>query len=375
MTREHLKKAKRIVIKLGTSILTDKEGNIDINYMRSIAKQISKLKKQGKEIIMVSSGAIGCGRRELGIRGKIRDIKLRQATAAVGQSLLMHDYHIAFKKYSQKVAQFLITYQSFFDRKTYLNLKSSIETALRLGVIPILNENDPLATDEIGETFGDNDKLSALVASKMEANVLIMLTDIGGLYTKDPRKSKDAKIVRTVTKITKEIEGYGGTTSSILSRGGMTSKISAAKIAMDAGCNLLIVDGREENVLEKVMGCKEVGTIFIPEDRIASKKRWIMHAPSKGSIIVDGGAKKAMLQGKNLLPAGILDVKGVFELEDIVDVVCDGKVFAKGIADYSSDDLKNVKGKKSSEIKKMVCGASADSNCTNVFTKENIVIL
>ena len=374
MMRKGLKEAKRIVIKIGTSILTDEDGNIDINYMRNIAKQISKLRKDGKEIIMVSSGAIGCGRRELGIKGRIRDIKLRQATAAVGQNLLMHDYHVAFRKYNQKVAQILIAYGSFFDRKTYLNLKSSIDTLLRLHVVPIINENDPIATDEIGTTFGDNDKLCALVASKVEADLLIMLTDIDGLYTEDPRKNKNAKIVRTVRKIDKRIKGYGGQTSSLLSRGGMTTKIDAAEIAMDAGCSLVIVNGRAKNILEKVLDGELVGTIFLPKEKIASKKRWIKQAPVKGSIIVDEGAKKAMLKGKNLLPAGVLDVKGSFELEDVVDVVC-GKSFAKGIVDYSSEDLKKVKGKKSAQIKKMVCNLGADSSCTNVFTRENLVIL
>lgn len=374
MTRNGLKEAKRIVIKIGTSILTDKEGNIDINYIRSIAKQISKLRKDGKEIIMVSSGAIGCGRRELGIKGRIRDIKLRQATAAVGQSLLMHDYHIAFKKFGQKVGQILITYLSFFDRKTYLNLRSSIDALLRLGVIPIINENDPIATDEIGTTFGDNDKLSALVASKAEADLLIMLTDIDGLYTKDPRQHEDAKIVRTVSKIDRKIESYGGQTSSLLSRGGMKTKIQNAKISVEAGCSMVIVNGKEKNILDKVINGELVGTIFLPKERIASKKRWIKQAPAKGSIIVDEGAKKAMLKGKNLLPAGILDVEGTFELENVVEVVC-GKAFAKGIVDYSSEDLKKVKGKKSKQIRKILCVESSDSSCTNVFKHENLVIL
>jgi len=374
MIRKGLREAKRIVIKIGTSILTDEEGNVDISYIKKIAKQISKLRKKGKDIIIVSSGAIGCGRRELGIRGKIRDIKLRQATAAVGQNLLMHDYHIAFKKHNQKVAQILIAYESFFNRKTYLNLRGSIDTLLRLHVIPIINENDPIATDEIGTTFGDNDKLSALVASKAEADLLIMLTDIDGLYTKDPRRSKDSKIVRTVKTIDKKIKSYGGQTSSLLSRGGMTAKIDAAEIAMDAGCSLVIVNGKEKKVLEKVLDGKDIGTIFLPKEKIASKKRWIKQAPVKGSIIVDEGAKKAMLKGKNLLPAGVLDVKGSFELEDVVDVVC-GKAFAKGIVDYSSGDLKKVKGRKTAQIRKMVCNLGADSSCTNVFKHENLVLL
>jgi glutamate 5-kinase len=373
--RKNLNKVKRIVVKVGTSILTKKDGNVDINYIRKLAKQLAKLRRQGKEIILVSSGAIGCGRRELGIKGKIRDIKLRQATASVGQSLLMHEYHIAFRKYSQKVGQILITYQSFFDRKTYLNLKSSIDRLLSLGAIPVINENDPLATDEIGTTFGDNDRLCALVASKVDAELLIMLSDIDGLYTEDPRKNKKAKIVRTVNKITKEIESYASQTTTLVSRGGMKTKIDAAKIALDAGCSMIIANGREKKIIDKVIEGKEVGTIFLSKERIASKKRWIMHAPVKGSIIVDEGAKKAMLKGKNLLPAGILDVKGSFELEDIVEVVCKNKSFAKGMVDYSSEDLKKVKGKKSSEIRKMVCNLGADSSCTNVFTKDNIVIL
>lgn len=368
MARENLSKAERIIIKIGTSILTDKEGNIDKDYIKNIAGQISSLVDRDKEILIVTSGAIGSGKNELGIKERVRDVKLRQATAAVGQSLIMNDYYTAFKKYNKKVAQILLSYQSFFDRKTYLNLRKSVETLLKLSVIPVINENDVLATDEIDETFGDNDKLSALVASKIEADLLIMLTDTGGLYTKDPKKFKDAKIVSKIKSINKEIESYCGKTSSLLCKGGMKTKIEAAKITVDAGCTLVIANGKEKNILEKIIDGKEIGTIFLPKEKLESKKRWILHAPVEGSIIVDEGAKKAMLKGKNLLPAGVLDIKGNFNIQDVVEVICNKDVFAKGIVDYSSEDLKRLKGKKGKEIKKY--GYSH----INVFKHENLVI-
>jgi len=370
MVRAKLKGAKRIIIKIGTSILTDKEGNIDKGYIKDIAKQISELSNKRKEILLVTSGAIGSGKNELGIRGRVRDIKLRQATAAVGQSLLMNDYHIAFKKYNKKVGQVLISYQSFFDRKTYLNLRGSIDTLLKLDVIPIINENDPLATDEINETFGDNDKLSALIASKIDADLLIMLTDTGGLCTKDPKNFKDARIIKTVENINKEIESCASKTSSVVSKGGMKTKIEAAKITMDAGCTLVIVNGKEKNVLGRVIKGESLGTIFLPKEKLESKKRWIRHAPAKGRIIVDKGAKNAILKGKNLLPAGVLDIKGKFNIQDIVEIVCDKKPFAKGIIDYSSEDLKRLKGKSSDQIKKLYDGCYI-----NVFRHENLVLV
>lgn len=367
MKRSELKGVKRIIIKVGTNVLTKDNGEIDKDLINDISRQVSNLIDSGKEILIVSSGAIGSGKKELGIKGKIRDIKLRQAAAAVGQSILMDNYYNAFKRYDKKVGQILLTYQSFFDRATYLNLRRSVNEILKLKVIPILNENDPISIDEIDESFGDNDKMSALVASKIDAELLIMLTDTDGLYTKEPKKNKDAKLVSSVMNLTKNIESYAEKTSNSLGKGGMRSKVNAAKITMGSGCSLVIVNGKKKDVIEKVISGEDIGTIFFPVKKFHAKLRWIREAPVKGKIIVDRGAKDAILSGKNLLPAGVISVIGDFLEGDIIKIENDGKKFAKAITDYSSDHLDMVKGKKSKDIKK--------NSHINVFRHENMVIL
>jgi len=369
MTRTQLKNAKRVVIKIGTTSITNDKGEVDSKVIKDVAGQISKQVEEGREVILVTSGAIGSGKKELGITGNIRDVKLKQATAAVGQSLLMNDYHKAFAEHCRKVGQVLISYESFFDRKTYLNLKNSVAALLKLGVVPIINENDPLAVDEIGATFGDNDRLSALVASKTDANLLLMLTDIDGFYSKDPRKHKDARLLKTVNEITPEIRKNAGKTGSEVAKGGMKAKIDAAGIALDAGAYIVIANGREKNVINRVMQGEELGTLFIPQQRKTSKKRWISNAPPKGTIEVDEGAKKAILNGKNLLPAGVVGISGNFDKDDIVHISCKGSAFAKAMSDYSSGGLNKVRGKKAVEAKEL-CGAPHE----NVFRRENLVL-
>jgi len=366
--RTQLSDFKRIIIKIGTNLLTKEDGKLDISYIKNIVKQILKLKEQGKEIILVTSGAIGAGVGELKLNGKVRDIKIKQASAAVGQMILMNEYKKYFKK--QKIAQILLTYESFVNRKTYLNLRNSVSTLLDMDVVPIINENDPIAIDEIDATFGDNDKMSALVASKIEAELLIMLTTVDGLYTGDPRKNKHSELIGVVTNITSEMEKYAGK-ASFHGKGGMSTKLNAAGIAMDSGVTMIIANGKESNVLEKIMKGKEIGTIFLPKEKISNKKRWIKLTLAKGTVVVDEGAKKAMLNGKTLLPAGIKSVQGNFEINSVVELSCSNRIFAKAIVDYSSEDLGKIKGKHSNEIKKMLGYESYD----NVLKRENLVLL
>jgi len=254
---------KRIVVKIGTNLLTEKLCGLRTDFISQIAKQIAELKKQGNEIIIVTSGAIGAGCTELNIK-KSREIETRQALAAVGQSTVMKAYHDAFAKSKIKVAQILLTYEDFSNHKRYLNLKKAIDKLLSFGVIPIINENDPISVDEIGITFGDNDKLSALVAAKVNADILIMLSDIDGLYDKDP-KNKDARLIKKVTNITKDIEKAAGKSGSAFSIGGMKTKIAAAKMIMDSGCDMVICNGKKKNVLKKAILCKE-GTLFVAKE-------------------------------------------------------------------------------------------------------------
>ncbi len=243
---------KKLVIKIGTNLLT-KEGmcGLRTDFISHIAKQIVELKKD-YDVLIVTSGAIGAGCTELGIK-KSRDIETKQALAAVGQSTVMRTYHDAFKKYKISVGQILLSYGDFSDRKRYLNLRKVIEKLLNVGVIPILNENDSISIDEIGKGFGDNDTMSALVSSKINADTLVILTDIDGLYDKNPKTNKDAKLIKIVEKITKDIEKAAGKSGSAFSIGGMATKIKAAKIAMDSGCNIIIANGHKDDILNKAL--------------------------------------------------------------------------------------------------------------------------
>lgn len=342
-------KSKRIVIKIGTNTLTKADGTIDSEYVESIAKEIISLRKKGIEIIIVTSGAIGSGCRELGIKTRVREVKLRQACAAIGQNRVMQVYHDAFRKYGQLVAQILLTYEEFSDRRKYLNLKNSIEELLSLGAVPIINENDAIATDEIDSNFGDNDKLSALVASKMDSDLLIMLSDIDALYDRDPKKDKNAKKVKVVKEITKDIEKMAGKKGSSFAVGGMKTKINAAKITMESGCDMVICNGREKDTISRIASGEAIGTLFLSKKRLSNRERWILHSKSKGKIIVNQTAKDILSEGKSsLLAVGITGTKGEFRKNDIIEI----DDFAKGIADYSSEEINAFKGKKGKVVVK-----------------------
>jgi len=337
---------KRIVVKIGTNLLTEKLCGLRVDLISQIAKQIALLKRKGVEVLIVTSGAIGAGCLELGVK-KSREIETRQALAAVGQSDVMRAYHDALSKYDVKVAQILLTYEDFSNRKRYLNLRNAINKLLELKVIPVINENDPISVDEIGATFGDNDKLSALVASKVNADLLVVLSDIDGLYDKNPKMNKNAKLIRKVSKITKEIERAAGKSGSLFAIGGMVTKIKAAKMAMDSGCDIVICNGRKKGVLGKALLGKE-GTLFIAKEKLTNKERWIKFSKAKGKIIVDKGAETALMNNKSLLSVGVKRVSGDFEKRDIVEI----NDFAKGITDYSSGALNKIKGKKGKVVVK-----------------------
>jgi|SRR3989344_2503499 len=352
----------KIVLKIGTNTLT-RNGAIDDSFMGEIVGQIVNLKKEGNEIIIVTSGAIGFGAAELGIKQKVRDVKLRQATAAIGQIILMEKYAMLFRKYSVRVAQLLLSYADFSERKRYLNLNNSLETLLKLGVVPIINENDPVAIDEIGATFGDNDKLSALIASKIEADTLILLTDVQGLYDKNPKSSKDARLIPYVHEITPEMISSAEHAGSLFSKGGMKTKLHAAQICQDAGCNVIIAHGREKNVLQRSLK-REIGTFFVARKRLRNKERWILHASTKGSITIDEGARAALLAHKDILPVGIVSWEGIFSDKDIIEI----KNIGKAIVNYSSTELEKIKGKKMSDVQHII-GRKGGA----VVTRENVV--
>jgi glutamate 5-kinase len=316
--------AKRIVIKVGTNTLTKGDG-IDTEYIDGLAGQIAALVKQGKQVLLVTSGAIGMGARRLQHTGPVKEMKTRQACAAIGQPLLMHEYHRAFAERKLIVAQVLLTAEVLKSRKSYLNLKNVIESLLDMGVVPILNENDSVATDEIGTAFGDNDRLSALVASKIDADVLILLTDIDHLYDKNPKDHPDAQPIKVVYEISDKIAAY-------------------------AGCRVILAHGHEPNVLEKIISGQDIGTLFVPKQKLANRTRWILNNSSEGTITVDDGALKALRNHKSLLPSGVKAVEGTFEAGAVVMI----NGIAKAVVSLSSEEIRKVAGRHSREIRKLL---------------------
>lgn len=339
---------KRIVIKIGTNILT-KSGGMDGGYVRRIARQINSLLKTGRQVIIVSSGAIGMGAGQLEMRGKVTNTKMRQACAAIGQPLLMTEYRRSFARYGVTVAQVLLTAQVLNNRRTYLNLRNSIETLLKLAVVPVLNENDSVSTDEIGSAFGDNDKLSALVASKIDADLLILLSDIDALYDKNPRKFADARAIPAVFEITAEIIRNAGGRGSMHATGGMKTKIEAAKIASNAGFRIVLADGRVKNVIGRIIAGEEIGTVFMPKRKLSNRSRWILNSRPAGTIFIDDGAMRAVKDRKSLLPSGVVSVEGTFEPGAVV-MLNDN---AMAVTNFGSAQLNSLAGKHSSEIRKI----------------------
>ena len=345
----NFRNAKRIVIKIGTSTLS-KAGSIDTRYIQNIAGQVASLLKQNRQVVIITSGAIGMGAGQLNIKDGVSDMKMRQACAAVGQPLLMAEYRKAFLKYAVKTAQVLLTADVLNNRKTYLNLRNSIETLLSLDIVPVLNENDSVSTDEIGTAFGDNDRLSALVSSKIDADLLVILSDIDALYDKDPRKFPDAKPIPVVYEITDQIVKYAGGKGSRYAAGGMKTKIEAAKIASNAGCTMVLADGKLKNIISRIIAGEDIGTVFPPKRKLNNRARWILNSTPAGTVCIDDGALEAVRNRKSLLPSGIVSVDGNFQAGDVVLLNNN----AKAVTSLSSAEIKALAGKHSTEIKKVL---------------------
>jgi glutamate 5-kinase len=329
----------RAVIKIGTNTICDEDGQVDSEYLDKVARQVLELEKMGIQSIIVTSGAIGSGSSELRLDDVQKDIPHKQACAAVGQAALMLTYREVFARLDKSVGQLLLTYDAFSDRKVYLNLRKTVDALFELGVIPIVNENDVISTDEIGATFGDNDKLSALVASKVDADLLILLTDVDGLYDRNPETDKDARFIDMVDEITKDIEMMAGGGTSGRSRGGMKTKINAARIAMGAGCNTVIANGRMEDVIVRIVRGETVGTFFSAKALYSNRERWILYASPRGKITVDAGAEEALRDGGSLLPCGITSVEGRFKAGDVVRI----GTFAKGVVNFPAGEIMHLK--------------------------------
>ena len=348
---------RRLVVKLGTNLLTGGTGHLDLERMANLIGQVARLNQEGKEIIVVSSGAIAAGREKLGFDDRNRkDIPFKQTLAAVGQGCLMHTYEQLFGRHGIVVAQALLTKRDLSHRAGYLNARNTLLSLLDLRVVPIINENDVVATDEIkGEVaFGDNDNLSAMVANLVDADLLVLLSDVSGLYTADPRLAPEAELIPTVTKIDARIEHMAGSAGSIRGTGGMATKIQAAKLATSSAIAVVIADGSLPDVITKLAEGMSIGTLFLPTTtKLESRKRWmISRLASRGKIIVDDGAAAALKQGRgSLLPAGVRDTEREFQRGDLVDITdLEGNRIGCGISNYSAADIQIISGTRSDEI-------------------------
>lgn len=373
-SREALKKANRIVIKVGTSTITYANGKRNFSQIDRLAREISDLQNQGKEMILVTSGAVAVGVDRMGLPGKPKTIPGKQAAAAVGQGVLMHTYEKFFADYGQIVAQVLITKTEAIDRHRYTNTRNTFMELMRQRVIPIVNENDVVALDEL--KIGDNDNMSALVAGIVDADLVIILSDVDGLYTANPQTHPDAVIVPEVAEITPEIEASAGGVGSARGTGGMATKIQAAKAATSSGIHLVIASGTEKNAITRVLQGEELGTLFVSrENRLQFRKRWLAFgAKIAGSIVVDDGCAKAIRKagGCSILPAGVFAVQGEFLPGSTVSVIDkDAHELARGLVHYSSAELEQIKGCNSGEIAKIL----GHKNFDEVIHRDDLVIL
>jgi glutamate 5-kinase len=342
--------ARRLVIKIGSALLVEESGRIRRRWLEALAEDVAARRHGGAEVIVVSSGAIAVGRRALGLQRATLKLEEKQAAAASGQIQLAHAYQEALALHGLPVAQILLTLGDTEERRRHLNARNTLDTLLRLGTVPVINENDTVATSEI--RFGDNDRLAARVAAMMNADTLVLLSDIDGLYTADPRKAADARHIPVVQHITEDIDAMAGKPPLGYSSGGMVTKLAAARIAVGAGCRMAIADGRCRNPLAAVDGGARCTWFLAHAEPRTARKRWIVGTlKPMGELVVDGGALGALGRGKSLLPAGVIAVNGAFERGDAVVVRNgDGAEIGRGIVAYSAADARRIMGHRTHEI-------------------------
>lgn len=373
MNRSEIRKAGRVVVKVGTALLTRSGGDLDERMIDDLVGQIVDLMRRGMQVIIVTSGAISAGVGRLGLRARPNLLPELQAAASVGQSVLISAYDRCFERHGFRVAQILLTHDGLRDRARHLNVRNTITTLLASGVVPIINENDTVSVDEI--KFGDNDMLSALVVNLVKADLLIILSDIDGLMTEDPRRSRDAMRISEVTGITDEIASCADGTVGPCGIGGMASKLEAAKIVTGAGETMVIANGRADCVLRRIFDGEDVGTIFLPsKGKMRGRKRWIAYfTRPRGDIRVDAGAADALCgKGKSLLASGIVGVNGEFQAGDPVRIVGEnGGEIGRGLTNYTSVELKKIMGGKTGRIKSILGYKYYDE----IIHRDNLVIL
>jgi glutamate 5-kinase len=349
--RQKWHSAKRVVIKIGSALLVERDtGRLRAAWLDSLADDIAVLKQAGKEVVLVSSGSIALGRQILKLPSGPLELEQSQAAASVGQISLAHAYQNVFQKRQLIMGQILLTLGDTEERRRYLNARNTVDTLLKHGVVPVVNENDTVATTEI--RYGDNDRLSARVAGMISADCLVLLSDVDGLYTAPPGTSSDARRLDVVENITPEIEAMAGDVGSELSRGGMVTKIEAAKIARSAGTNMVIALGGELNPIAQLDKDGPCTWFVAPSDPVTARKRWIAgQLEPRGSVVVDLGAERALGVGKSLLPAGVTSVVGQFGRGDMVRILAkDGRELGRGLVAYNQEDAVRIIGRKSGDI-------------------------
>ncbi|HVT13405.1 MAG TPA: glutamate 5-kinase [Fimbriimonadaceae bacterium] len=384
-TRDQIvQNARRVVVKLGTAVLLGVDGQMEPNRLDSFVASVAELRRQGREVLIVSSGAIGLGFRKLDLPARPKLLPQKQACAAVGQGFLMALYNAALERHGLVGGQVLLTEADFDSRRRYLNLRSTVGELLRMGVVPVINENDTVSTLEIESrklshvkvNFGDNDKLSALVASKIDADLLLILTDVEGLYTDNPRANPEAALIPVVEAITPKVVALAtgkGPQKGALGRGGMATKIEAARIAGLSGCPTIVASGNVPNVIARVFAGEELGTLFKAQAGLSGREKWIAFATTvRGSLTVNAGARQAIVYRKgSLLPAGLLASSGEYRSGDVVGI-CDeaGVEFARGIANFPSEVAERICGMKSHDLDEVI----GDRNFDEMVSTDNLVL-
>lgn len=377
--RETLINAKRIVFKFGTNVLRNDDKEISLSRIYTFIEDISKLKKQGKEVIVVTSGAVGLGAKRLNVDSN-ESMSVKQACAAVGQSRLMSVYEDGFDKYGYTTAQILLTEDDFTQRIKYLSLHDTLNTLISLGAIPVINQNDTVSTEELAlykdvfnVSFSDNDKLSALVASELDADLLVVLSDIDGLFDDNPKENPNAKKIDVVKEVTEEFENFAQNASKG-GRGGMKTKLEAMKVITRSGGIGLIANGKEPHIIKRIFEKEEVGTVFLPTENLPNKKRWIAYATNiQARLTVNDGAKKALSEKfTSLLPIGVLKIEGDCQKGDIVSILdTEGNEFARGMINYNYSDCEKIIGQHSDNILDILGYKNYDA----IITRDNIALL
>ena len=372
--QEILADCRLCVVKVGTRVLTDDTGRLNLDQLHHLVDEIAHLRQKGVQVVLVSSGAVGAGMGSLGLPSRPADVATLQAVAAVGQSKLMHHYDFAFQSHQLQTAQVLLTAEDLTDRSRYLNVRNTLLRLLELGTIPIVNENDTVAIDELVARFGDNDRLAALVTNLLRAPVLVILSDVKGLYDGNPSQST-SEVIPIVRQVDDKILELVNDEKSSLSRGGMASKLQAARMVTLSGENAIIASGKERSILERIFSGESLGTLFLAQGKsVTPWKRWIgFSAQSKGEVTLDRGAQEAIThRGRSLLSIGVRRVKGTFGKGDVITLLdTEERAIARGLTNYSSDELQRIRGLASTEIAEVLGHVPYEE----VIHRDNLLVL